>query len=576
MKKLFLLLLLVNFFTIAFSQVYTFTGNGDWSIAGNWANQTIPPASLPSGSTIVISPKAGDSCVLNTLQVILPGGIITVSPGAKFIVHGSVNSNPFVDICGQKWAERNLDVVTYSNGDTIPFVPDYYQWRDLKTGAWFYPGNDPDSAAVFGRLYNWYAVNDYRGLAPKGWHIPTQQEFAALADCAGGAAGAGGALKHAGELHWWAPNTGATNSTGFTGLPAGYLDANYFSVGETACWWSATEDSSKGAFYTRLYNNDSVMSMFYSDQKMIGLSVRCLQGGIPVTVTGSLSDLTSTSVVTGGNITEDGGSPIISKGIIWSKYPNPTVDLNTKTNEGAGSGSFISQLNNLRPLVKYYIRSYATNVNGTAYGKDTFFTTHVPESLPPDTMICGKRWMTRNLTVSNYRNGDPIPQVTDLNQWMSLTTGAWCWYNNDSVTYGAIYGKLYNWYAVHDPRGLAPQGWHVPSDTEFHQLTACLGNDVIAVMKLRESGTDHWVAEDSANNSSGFTGLPGGITHSFGSSFGEVGYSGHWWSATELLPPYLPGYAWLMVLRAHPNNEPDQVIISTIKERGLSVRCVKD
>ncbi|HEV7621116.1 MAG TPA: FISUMP domain-containing protein, partial [Flavisolibacter sp.] len=72
--------------------------------------------------------------------------------------------------------------------------------------------------------------------------------------------------------------------------------------------------------------------------------------------------------------------------------------------------------------------------------------------------ICNQTWMVENLDVSNYRNGDPIPQVKDQQTWVDLTTSAWCWYNNDSAKYGSIYGKLYNWYAVNDPRGLAPKG----------------------------------------------------------------------------------------------------------------------
>jgi len=91
-------------------------------------------------------------------------------------------------------------------------------------------------------------------------------------------------------------------------------------------------------------------------------------------------------------------------------------------------------------------------------------------------------WMATNLDVSYYRNGDIIPQVTDSAQWATLTTGAWCWYNNDSTT-GAVYDKLYNWYAVNDPRGLAPTGWHVPSDSEWHATGTFLGGNAGGKMK---------------------------------------------------------------------------------------------
>jgi hypothetical protein len=91
----------------------------------------------------------------------------------------------------------------------------------------------------------------------------------------------------------------------------------------------------------------------------------------------------------------------------------------------------------------------------------------------PTIVIGTQQWQAKNLDVAFYRNGDPIPQVTDATAWASLTTGAWCYYNNDS-TQGNKYGKLYNWYAVNDPRGLAPQGWHIPSDTEWTILETTL------------------------------------------------------------------------------------------------------
>ena len=124
--------------------------------------------------------------------------------------------------------------------------------------------------------------------------------------------------------------------------------------------------------------------------------------------------------------------------------------------------------------------------------------------------ICDQVWMKQNLNVVKYKNGDPIPQVTDPSVWAELTTGAWCFFDNDSTT-GEIYGKLYNFYAVVDPRGLAPRGWHVPSDAEWTTLGNCLGGDTVAGSALKETGTAHWLGSNAdATNSSGFTGLPGG------------------------------------------------------------------
>ena len=97
----------------------------------------------------------------------------------------------------------------------------------------------------------------------------------------------------------------------------------------------------------------------------------------------------------------------------------------------------------------------------------------------PTIEIGTQKWMSKNLDVAFYRNGDVIPQVTDPTAWAALLTGAWCYYNNDS-TQGNKYGKLYNWYAVNDPRSLAPQGWHVPSDAEWTILETTLGGSPVA------------------------------------------------------------------------------------------------
>ena len=183
--------------------------------------------------------------------------------------------------------------------------------------------------------------------------------------------------------------------------------------------------------------------------------------------------------------------------------------------------------------------------------------------------IHGQQWMTRNLAVKHYRNGDKIPEIKGRH-WDTLTTGAWCWYNNDSAT-GAVYGRLYNWYAVHDPRGLAPAGWHVPSDAEWDTLSIHLGGDAVAGGKLKETGTTHWVAPNTdATNSTGFTGLPGGSRDHYGDgTFQLIGTAGLWWSSTE----DDTGGAWNRVLGYYTGyifrqDNPKQV--------GYSVRCLRD
>lgn len=186
----------------------------------------------------------------------------------------------------------------------------------------------------------------------------------------------------------------------------------------------------------------------------------------------------------------------------------------------------------------------------------------------PTIVIGSQQWMSKNLEVAFYRNGDLIPQITDPTVWASLTTGAWCYYNNDS-TMGTKYGKFYNWYAVNDPRGLAPQGWHIPSDLEWTTLGTTLGGSSIAGGKMKEAGTLNWTSPNtSGNNNSGWAGLPGGYRSNDG-TFGDVTVTGSWWSATENVTTT----AWYRGLTYSGGGI---YIYDANKRVGFSVRCVRD
>jgi uncharacterized protein (TIGR02145 family) len=213
----------------------------------------------------------------------------------------------------------------------------------------------------------------------------------------------------------------------------------------------------------------------------------------------------------------------------------------------------------------YYVRAYAINSAGTAYGNEEKFFTPYQE-----VTIGTQVWMQKNLAVSHYRNGDSIPEIRDSAAWDAARTGAWCWYNNDSSN-DATYGKLYNWYALNDPRGLAPAGWHVSSDAEWDTLVIFLGGQLIAGGKMKEAGTAHWFPPNTdATNSSGFTGLPGGSLFGNG-KFGLIGPYGTWWSST----PFQDFQAWYRTLQYN-----SAAIYGTHHDAttryGFSVRCVKD
>ena len=176
-------------------------------------------------------------------------------------------------------------------------------------------------------------------------------------------------------------------------------------------------------------------------------------------------------------------------------------------------------------------------------------------------------WMKKNLNVDHYRNGDPIPEEGDEYNWRHLTTGAWCYYNNASY-YATTYGRLYNWYAVNDPRGLAPIGWHIPTDAEWTVLNNYLGAN--AGSKLKEVGNGHWAWPNTdANNRTNFTGLPGGYRNIGGGNFYYLGNVCYMWSSTASNATS----AWGRVL---DYDNGDFWSSGGGKQSGQSVRCIKD
>ena len=201
-----------------------------------------------------------------------------------------------------------------------------------------------------------------------------------------------------------------------------------------------------------------------------------------------------------------------------------------------------------------------------------------------NTVIIGtQEWMKENLNVSKYSDGTPIPQVTDPTAWSNLTTGAWCYYNNDT-SLGNTYGKMYNWYAVagiwqaesNPPtsaeiasrKSLAPSDWNVPSVADWSSLFNYLGGNSVAGGKMKEAGLNHWSDPNTdATNSSGFTGLPGGYrpTNTIGQNLTGTG---HWW-CSDYLAPFAANFFQLTWTNG-------AVVNSTFDTRtGISVRWVK-
>jgi uncharacterized protein (TIGR02145 family) len=183
-----------------------------------------------------------------------------------------------VTIGTQVWMVENLKTTKYRNGEPISNISDSLQWITLSTGAYCNYNNDANNSTTYGRLYNWYAVNDNRNIAPAGWHVATDAEWTTLINCLGGTGVAGGKMKEADTTHWSSPNIGANNSSGFTALPGGYRYNNgaFNNIRFNAYWWSATENDASTAWIRHL-GKDHADADRASLYKVDGYSVRCLK-----------------------------------------------------------------------------------------------------------------------------------------------------------------------------------------------------------------------------------------------------------------------------------------------------------
>jgi len=328
-------------------------------------------------------------------------------------------------------------------------------------------------------------------------------------------------------------------------------------------------------YYVRAYATNSKGTSYGNEVSFTTTAINK-----PTLITNTITNISSTRATSGGVVSSDGGVSIIAKGICWSTSSNPTV-ANNKTNEGSGVESFTSQMTGLQEGVMYYVRAYATNSKGTSYGQEVSFTTSSNASVTitdidgnsyKTVTIGAQTWMAENLKTSKYSDGTAIPNITDNTQWSNLTSGAWCYYDNN-VANNAKYGKLYNWYAVskttNGNKNICPTGWHVPTDAEWTVLTDYLGGESVAGGKMKEVGTTNWNSPNTdATNTSLFTGLPGGYRSANG-YYSNIGSFGYWWSSSE----YGTDDAWLRYLNNYNGNAYRYYYY---KKNGFSVRCLRD
>jgi len=295
---------------------------------------------------------------------------------------------------------------------------------------------------------------------------------------------------------------------------------------------------------------------------------------IPVVYTLEPFNITGNSAMVTGEIFSNGGAAVIASGVVWSTSSGPTVALATRTTDGTSQGTWVSTITGLTENTTYYVRAYATNVNGTGYGEEIMFTTPAQGTTILDfdgniynTLVIGTQtWLAQNLKTTHLNDGTAIANVTDPIDWSMLGTPGYAWYSNDPSG-NADYGILYNWNTVNTGL-LCPTGWHVPTDIEWNTLITFAGGGTVAGGKLKETGLSHWLSPNTgATDEYGFTALPGGIREYMG-MFMDLGTSGSWWTSSMVsVDPF--------AVRMNTFSA-EIFIMQMMGGSGMSVRCIKD
>ena len=358
-----------------------------------------------------------------------------------------------------------------------------------------------------------------------------------------------------------------------------------------------------------------------TDSQTFVLPFSATQVGLPVVITANVTNITDSSAVCGGQVTDDGGDSMTVRGVCINLLPDPTI-ANRHTVDGNGMGTFTSQLTGLSSNITYYVRAYATNYLGTAYGEkktfnipinpngDAWSCPGIPSLMDVDgnrynTVKIGQQcWMRENLRTKKYADGTPILQGNGA----STTIGYW-YYPMNQPEYMYTYGLLYNWPAtMHDDipsnsnpsgvQGICPDGWHVPSDAECTQLlnyvrsrsqnwcggdSVQIGKSLAATVGWDLSGLGSCTVGNpnlSTNNATGFGALPAGFYSvtaipTVGNEYGGLGYVTFYWTSTGSHNAY--GYNDIYNWGLHSN---DVAVIhhdfTDTDGEGQSVRCVKD
>jgi hypothetical protein len=522
---------------------------------GNEVTFTTLPFSFTCGTSITINHVAG-----------------VVAPVNKTVTYGTIANIPGAP--SKCWITSNLGAdhqATAKNDATEPSAGWYWQFNRKQgykhTGTVRTP-NTP-WISLIDEDYDWQASNDPCALElGSGWRIPTNTEWTNV-DAAGNWTDWNGPWNSDLKMH-------AAGSLGSGGALSGR--------GSFGHYWSSTQASATYGYRLLFYNSSSSTDQYDKDR---GFSLRCLAyasaSAMPTVSTSEVVDIAQTTATGGGNVTADGGAPVTAKGVCWSATQNPTI-ADSHTSDGTGTGVFVSNLTGLTPNTPYYVRAYATNSVGTAYGNEVTFTTlsagftcgstitinHVTGVVAPvnKTVTYGtvtnipgaptKCWITSNLGADH--------QATAKDDATEASAG-WYWQFNrkqgykladDGITrtpntaWITSINENSNWTTANDPCTIElGTGWRIPTKTEWTNVDASGG----------------WTDWNGPWNSSLKIHAAGCLEGDDGSLFGR-GAIGYYWSSVQDGTPA----GWSLVFSSGDIS----VNAWLLKSNCLPLRCVKD
>ena len=307
-------------------------------------------------------------------------------------------------------------------------------------------------------------------------------------------------------------------------------------------------------YYVRAYATNSSGTAYGSQ---VSFQTSGGSGQTPTVTTSAITNITQTTATGGGNVASEGSSTATARGVCWSTSSNPTTS-DSHTDDGSGTGSFTSDISSLTENTTYYVRAFATNSTGTAYGNKISFTTTGGSAGEPCPGMP---------SITDSRDGHVYPTIQiDSQCWLQnnmnyITGNSWCYDNNTSNC--NTYGRLYDWQTA---LGACPSGWHLPSDAEWTGFTDFLGGVSVAGGKMKS--TSGWYNNGNGTDSIGFTALPGG-SRGYGGNFYSLNSYAFFWSSTE----YSSTDSWDRALAYDLERVTRSFIYKTY---GFSVRCVRD